>query len=146
MTTTTDTTNTEEQDHVDERTLDDVAALSPGPHDAACLAVPHGSGDPTVSGQIIICAVMGHKQRNPVIMAEQVKESVGKLFSFALNLLFVALGIVGIVLLILPGLVFQFIAALIAARHFPALAFDMERHTYSHRAMRYSHGFMELDG
>ena len=53
------------------------------------------------------------------------KESVGKLFSFALNLLFVALGIVGIVLLILPGLVFQFIAALIAARHFPALAFDM---------------------
>jgi len=75
-----------------------------------------------------------------------VKESVGKLFSFALILLFVALGIVGIVLLILPGLVFQFIAALIAARHFPALAFDMERHIYSHRAMRYSHGFMELDG
>ena len=71
------------------------------------------------------------------------KESVGKLFSFALILLFVALGIV---LLILPGLVYQFIAALIAARHFPALAFDMERHTYSHRAMRYSHGFMELDG
>jgi len=143
MTTTTDTTNTEEQDHVDERILDDAAALGPVPQDAVFHAVPHGSGDPTVSGQINICAVTGHKQRNPVIKAEQVKESVGKLFSFALILLFVALGIV---LLILPGLVYQFIAALIAARHFPALAFDMERHIYSHRAMRYSHGFMELDG
>jgi hypothetical protein len=90
--------------------------------DAAFHTVPHGSGDPTVSGQINICTVTGHKQRNPVIKAEQVKESVGKLFSFALILLFVDLGIV---LLILPGLVYQFIAALIAARHLPALAFDM---------------------
>ena len=77
-------------------------------------------------------------------MVEQVKQSVGKVISFALILFFVALGVVGIVLPIIPGLVFMFIAALIAARHFPALAFVLERNRYSARALRYSNGFMDL--
>ena len=79
------------------------------------------------------------------IMVEQVKHSIGKIISFALILFFVALGVIGILLPILPGLLFLFIAALIGARHFPALAFVLERNRYSARAMRYSNGFMDLN-
>ena len=78
-------------------------------------------------------------------MVEHVKHTVGKVFSFALILFFVTLGIVGVLLPILPGLLFLFIAALIGARHFPPLAFLLERNRYSRRAMRYSNGFMDLD-
>jgi len=80
-----------------------------------------------------------------VIMVEQVKQSLGKVISFALVLCFVALGVVGILLPILPGLLFLFIAALIAARHFPPLAFVLKSNRYSRSAMRYSDGFMDLD-
>lgn len=75
---------------------------------------------------------------------EKVKHTVGKLISFALILFFVALGVLGILLPILPGLVFLLIAALIAARHFPALAFCMEQNRYTYKAMRISNGFMDL--
>lgn len=78
-------------------------------------------------------------------MVEQVKHTVGRIIGFALVLFFVTLGIVGVVLPIIPGLVFLAIAALIAARHFPPLAFLLERNQYGRRAMRYSNGFMDLD-
>lgn len=78
-------------------------------------------------------------------MVEQVKQSLGKLLSFAFILLFVALGVVGILLPILPGLVFLLIAGVIAARHLPPLAFVLERNRYSRRALRYSNSFMDLD-
>jgi uncharacterized membrane protein YbaN (DUF454 family) len=74
-------------------------------------------------------------------MVEQVKQSLGKVISFALVLCFVALGVVGILLPILPGLLFLFIAA----RHFPPLAFLLKSNRYSRSAMRYSDGFMDLD-
>ncbi len=77
-------------------------------------------------------------------MVEKVKQSFGKVISFALILFFVALGVIGIILPIIPGLVFLFIAALIAARHYPVVGFMLERNRYSASAMRYSNGFMEL--
>lgn len=77
-------------------------------------------------------------------MVEQVKHTVGKIISFVLILLFVALGVVGILLPILPGLVFMLIAALIAARHFPALGWLLERNHYSRKALRVSNSFMDL--
>ena len=76
---------------------------------------------------------------------EKIKHCAGKLFGLVLILLFVALGVVGIVLPILPGLLFLVIAALIAAHHFPPLAFVLERNRYSRRALQYSNGFMDLD-
>lgn len=75
---------------------------------------------------------------------EKVKHTVGKVISFTLILFFVALGVLGILLPILPGLLFLFIAALIATRHFPALAFCMEQNRYTYKAMRISNGFMDL--
>ena len=78
-------------------------------------------------------------------MIDKAKHCAGKLFSFALIIVFVALGVVGILLPILPGLLFLFIAGLIAARHFPPLAFVMERNSYSRRALRISNSFMDLD-
>jgi uncharacterized membrane protein YbaN (DUF454 family) len=77
-------------------------------------------------------------------MVEQVKHTVGKIISFALILVFVALGVIGILLPILPGLVFMLIAALIAARHFPALGWLLERNRYSRKALQVSNGFMDL--
>lgn len=76
---------------------------------------------------------------------EKVKASLGKVLSFGFIALFIVLGVIGILLPILPGLLFLFIAALIASRHYPALAFCLERNRYSRRAMRYSNSFMELD-
>lgn len=78
-------------------------------------------------------------------MMEKVKQSMGKLLSFAFIIFFVVLGIVGILLPILPGLLFLLIAALIAARHFPPLAFVLERNRYSRKAVRVSNSFMDLD-
>ena len=75
---------------------------------------------------------------------EKVKHTVGKVISFALVIFFVALGVLGILLPILPGLLFLFIAALIASRHIPALAFCMEQNRYTYKAMRMSNGFMDL--
>lgn len=77
-------------------------------------------------------------------MVEQVKQTFGKVISFALVVFFIALGIVGILLPILPGLLFLLIAALIAARHVPALAFCLEQNRYTYKAMRMSNGFMDL--
>jgi len=77
-------------------------------------------------------------------MVEKVKHTVGKIISFALVIFFVALGVLGILLPILPGLLFLFIAALIASRHIPALAFCMEQNRYTYKAMRMSNGFMDL--
>jgi uncharacterized membrane protein YbaN (DUF454 family) len=76
---------------------------------------------------------------------EKVKFTMGKVISFACILFFVVLGVIGILLPILPGLLFLFIAALIASRHFPALAFCLEQNRYTYKAMRVSNGFMDLN-
>jgi len=79
-------------------------------------------------------------------MINMVKHTAGKIVGFALILFFLALGILGILLPILPGIVFLVIAALIASRHFPALAFLLEQNRYSRKCLRMSNGFMDLGG
>jgi uncharacterized membrane protein YbaN (DUF454 family) len=76
---------------------------------------------------------------------EKVKLTMGKVTSFACILFFVALGLVGILLPILPGLLFLFIAALIASRHSPALAFCLEQNRYTNKATRITNSFIDLN-
>lgn len=78
-------------------------------------------------------------------MIDKVKHSAGKLVSFTLILFFVALGVLGILLPILPGLLFLFIAAVLASRHYPPLAFLLERNRYCRQCMRICNGFMDQD-
>ena len=78
-------------------------------------------------------------------MIDKVKQSMDKMVSFALIGLFVALGVLGLLLPILPGLLFLFIAAMLASRHSPALAFCLERNRYCRQCLRVCHGFMAQD-
>ena len=77
-------------------------------------------------------------------MISRVKQAAGKILGFVLILVFIALGILGILLPILPGLVFLLIAALIASRHFPALAFLLEQNRYARKCLRMSNSFLDL--
>ncbi|MFT5320321.1 MAG: uncharacterized membrane protein YbaN (DUF454 family) [Pseudohongiellaceae bacterium] len=77
-------------------------------------------------------------------MISRVKQTAGKILGFVLILVFIALGILGILLPILPGLVFLLIAALIATRHFPALAFLLEQNRYARKCLRISNSFVDL--
>ncbi len=72
------------------------------------------------------------------------KHTAGKLLGFLLILFFLALGVLGILLPVLPGLLFVLIAALVAAHHFPALAFVLQQNAYSRKALRISKSFMTL--
>lgn len=72
------------------------------------------------------------------------KQTFSKIIIFALVLLLVALGVLGILFPILPGILFLGIAAVIAARHFPALAFCLNQNRYSAECMRISNGFFNL--
>lgn len=54
------------------------------------------------------------------------------------------IGLVGIVLPIIPGLLFLVVALVIAARHFPAFGARLRRHPALRRHLRRADGFAEL--
>jgi uncharacterized membrane protein YbaN (DUF454 family) len=68
----------------------------------------------------------------------------GKLVACVLVLACVAVGVVGLVLPVIPGLLFLAIAALIAARHFPSLAARLRRHRAFDRHLNKADGFLAL--
>lgn len=78
-------------------------------------------------------------------MYAHVKNTFGKIITFTLILFFVALGVLGILLPIIPGLLFLIIAALIAARHFPALESCLNQNRYSAKCVRISNSFFDMD-
>lgn len=77
-------------------------------------------------------------------MVELVRDSAKTITNFALILFFTALGIVGLLLPILPGFVFLFIAAVLASRHIPALARYLERNPYTAKGLPLGRGFLNL--
>ena len=72
------------------------------------------------------------------------KTIVGKIIIFAQLLFFIALGLLGLLIPVLPGLVFLMIAALIAARYFPALETWLHKNRYSAECMHISNRFSDL--
>ena len=73
------------------------------------------------------------------------KKIVGKIFVIIQILAMVALGILGLLIPVIPGLIFLLAAALIAARYFPALESRLHRNRYSAECMRLSNSFFNLD-
>ena len=74
-----------------------------------------------------------------------VEYAANKIASFVLIVVFVALGIVGILLPIIPGIPFLLIAAVMASRHIPALAHYLEQNRHTAKSMRLSKRFSHLD-
>ena len=68
-----------------------------------------------------------------------------KLIACALVLAFVAIGAIGVVLPIIPGLLFLAIAAFIAARHFPSIDARLRKHRAIARRMHWADRFTALD-
>jgi uncharacterized membrane protein YbaN (DUF454 family) len=79
------------------------------------------------------------KKRNPIGSLS------GKTIACMLVLACIALGVIGLVLPIIPGLVFLAIAALIAARHFPSVDARLRRHRALGRHLNTADGFFELN-
>ena len=77
-------------------------------------------------------------------MSALVKTIIGKIFILAQVLFFIALGILGLLLPIMPGFVFLMIAALIAARYFPAFESRLNRNRYTAECMRMHNRFVNL--
>ena len=75
-------------------------------------------------------------------MAER---TANKIFSFILILVFTFLGLVGLILPIIPGVLFLLIAAIMASRHIPALANYLESNRYTAKPMHLSKRFSNLD-
>ena len=78
-------------------------------------------------------------------MVAQVKNIFGKIIVISLMLFFVALGMVGSIFPIIPGLLFLLIAALIAASHFHALESLLNQNRYTAECMRISNYFFDMD-
>lgn len=78
-------------------------------------------------------------------MVDQIKHTAKNLTSFALILVFTAVGIIGVVLPILPGLPFLLLAALMASRHFPGVDVFLERNHYTAKCKRTFDKFLHLD-
>ena len=77
-------------------------------------------------------------------MMTSLKYTAGKLAALTLILFLLALGVLGILLPVLPGLLFLLIAALVAAHHFPVMAFLLKQNSYSRSALRISESFIIL--
>lgn len=73
-----------------------------------------------------------------------VKQATDKIISIVLFLVLVAIGILGIVLPILPGIPFLIVAAIIASRHIPALERYLQQHPYTAKSLRQSRRFSGL--
>ena len=69
----------------------------------------------------------------------------GKIFVLAQVLFLVALGLVGLLVPIIPGLLFLMAAALIVARYSPAMESYLTRNRYTADCLRISHRFFTLD-
>ena len=67
-----------------------------------------------------------------------------KLVACALVFVCIVLGVVGLVLPIIPGLLFLAIAALIAARYFPSIGSRLRRNRTLGRHMDTADGFLDL--
>lgn len=72
------------------------------------------------------------------------KKIVGKIFILAQLLLFIALGLLGLVVPVIPGLVFLVAAAVIAARYFPTLETWLHKNRYSAECLHISQRFSNL--
>ena len=68
-----------------------------------------------------------------------------KIMVLAQLLFFIILGLLGLLIPVIPGLVFLMIAALIAARYFPALETWLHKNRYSAECMHISNRFSNLD-
>lgn len=68
-------------------------------------------------------------------------ELTKNLFAYVLILFLVLFGVVGLVLPIIPGVPLLIIAALMASRHFPALARFLESNRYTARMRHFGSGF-----
>ena len=69
----------------------------------------------------------------------------GKIFVLAQVLFFLALGLVGLLVPIIPGVLLLMLAAVIAARYIPALESRLNRNRYSAECLRLSNSFLNLD-
>ncbi len=73
-----------------------------------------------------------------------VERTANKLISFVFILVFTALGLVGLVLPIIPGILFLLIAAIMASRHIPALENYLESNRHTAWPLRMSKRFSHL--
>ena len=72
------------------------------------------------------------------------KHLAGKLAAAALIAGLLVLGLLGLLLPILPGLLFLGIAAVMATRHFPGLHGTLGRNRYAAEGMRMGNGLLRL--
>jgi uncharacterized membrane protein YbaN (DUF454 family) len=68
----------------------------------------------------------------------------GKVIASLVVLICIAVGLVGLVLPVIPGVLFLAIAALIAARHFPSVDARLRKHRALGRHMQTADGFFRL--
>ena len=73
------------------------------------------------------------------------KPIAGKIFILVQVVCLIALGVLGLLIPVIPGLLFLMLAALIAARYCPALEAWLSRNRYAAECMRISNGFLNLD-
>ena len=72
------------------------------------------------------------------------KTIFGKIIILAQLLFFIALGLLGLLIPVIPGLLFLMVAALIAAKYFPTLETWLHKNRYSAECMHISNRFSTL--
>lgn len=93
---------------------------------------------------------MAINTREVIIVTESDKGSgllywLSSLFAAFIILLCLAVGIVGLLLPVIPGLLFLLIAAMLAARLSPALDRRLRKYPQMRRYLDSGHGFLELN-